>query len=161
FSDSTSYPAYAVVNPTGKADYIWSPSTNDVRALQRATSGRIAACWYAGQSFDVDVNFSDQSSHRVALYFLDWDGGGRATRVDVLNAQTLQVLSTQTVSSYFGGTYAIWNVQGHVIFRLTNLNGQNAVLSGLFFDPVVSGSTFTLSGTVTAGGNALSGVSFA
>jgi hypothetical protein len=135
-NDSSSYPAYAVVTPTGTANYTWTATTTDVRALQRGVvSGRIAACWFASSSFSVDVNLTDQASHQVALYLLDWDTDARVTRVDVLDAATQQVLATQTVQSYNPGVYLLWNLQGHVVLRFTNAGGANAVLSGLFFDP--------------------------
>ena len=121
-NDSTSYPAYAVVTPTGKADYVWAaqPDT-DPRALQRGVAaGRIAACWYSGSSFNVDVNLTDQATHRVALYLLDWDTTSRVTRIDVLDAGTQQVLSTQTVSSYHDGAYLVWDLRGHVTLRFTS-----------------------------------------
>ena len=96
--------------------------------------GRIAACWFSGSSFNVDVNLTDQGSHRVALYLLDWDSNARVTRVDVLDAATQQVLDTRTVAGFTGGQHLVWNVQGHVVFRFTNAGGPNAVLSGIFFD---------------------------
>ena len=43
------------------------------------------------------------------------------TRVDVLDAATQQVLATQTVQAYRAGVYLVWNVQGHVVFRFTNV----------------------------------------
>ena len=160
FSDSTSYPAYVLVSPTGKSDYVWAarPDT-EVRALQRAATGRIAACWY-GQGFNIDVNLTDAASHQVTLYLLDWDNGGRVTRVEVLDAASQLVLSTQTVSSYTAGKYLSWSVRGHVVLRVTSQGGANAVVSGLFFDPIGGASTFTVSGTVTATTAALPGVGF-
>jgi hypothetical protein len=159
-NDSTSYPAYAVVTPTGTTSFTWAPTSTDVRALQRVVSDRIAACWYASTSFSVDINLTDSASHQVALYLLDWDSNTRVTRVDVLDAGTQQVLATQTVQSYQPGVYLLWNLKGHVVLRFTKQGGANAVLSGLFFDAVVP-STYQLSGTVTLGGAALSGVNFA
>src|SRR6185369_15644740 len=86
-NDSTSYPAYAQVTPTGQQSCVWDVQPNsEVRALQRATSGRIAACWYSpgliGGSFSVDVNLTDGAAHRVAVYLLDWDSTTRVNRVD-------------------------------------------------------------------------------
>ena len=135
-NDSTSYPAYAQVTPGGQQSYVWAAQPDsDPRALQRATTGRIAACWYSpglvGSSFSVDVNLTDGAVHRVALYLLDWDTTVRVTRVDVLDAATQQVLSTQTLQSFNGGVYLVWNLQGHVILRFTSTGGSNAVLSGL------------------------------
>ena len=46
--DHTAVPSYASVVPSGKKDKVWSSSTTDARALQKAlTTGRIASCWYA------------------------------------------------------------------------------------------------------------------
>jgi hypothetical protein len=70
-------------------------------------------------------------------YLLDWDqyGGGRSEQVQITDAATGTVLSTQSVSSFRGGEYLVWNVTGDVNVTFTNLNGQsNAVLNGLFLD---------------------------
>ena len=178
FGDTTAYPAYAAATPSGKFDYTWAAQSTDARALQRAASGRIAACWYSASSFELDLNLTDGASHRVALYLLDWDNNNRATRVEVLDAATQQVLATQSVQSYQAGVYLVWKVQGHVRLRLTNVGGANAVLSGIFFDPTtaappmatstllvgapnpaVAGASVTLTASVS--GNAPSGsVSF-
>src|SRR5262249_18304162 len=66
-----------------------------------------------------------------------WDSyGPRSERIDVLDAGTGTVLNSQTVSSFTGGQYLVWNVSGHVQFCITNLvGGSNAVVSGLFFGP--------------------------
>ena len=64
------------VTPLGKcANYVWASSATDPRALQKAssTTDRIAACWFSGNSFTVDLNFTDTNTHQVALYLLDWD----------------------------------------------------------------------------------------
>src|SRR4030095_8505751 len=164
-NDSSSYPAYAQVVPSGQQSCLWAAqSDSDVRTLQRATSGRIAACWYSpgvsGGSFNVDINLTDGAAHRLALYLLDWDAIARITRVDVLDASTQQVLSTQTLQSYSGGGYLVGKLEGHVTLRFTALAGQNPVLSGLFFDAPASLITYTIGGTVTSGGNPLSGVGF-
>jgi len=71
------------------------------------------------------------------------------------------VLSTQNAQSFSGGTYLVWNLQGHVIVRITSTGGSNAVLSGLFFDTPAGVTAYTVSGTVTTFGTPLSGVSFA
>ena len=70
FNDSTNYPAYAQVTPTGKADYIWaSQPDSDPRALQRGVAaGRIAACWYSSGIINIDVNLTDGANHKVTLY---------------------------------------------------------------------------------------------
>ena len=131
--DATSLPAYATVTATGHSTWVWTPSTADVRALLRASgSDRVAAAWY-GQTFEIDANLTGGQPHQVAIYMMDWDANGRSQRVDVLDAANGAVLDTRTVSSFEGGQYLVWTIQGHVRLRLTGLTGANAVLSGVFF----------------------------
>ena len=137
-SDTASYPAYATTTPSGDSTWTWSFSTNDPRALQKAASAtdRVAACWYAGSSFSIDLALKDGVAHQVALYLLDFNllGGGRAERVDILDTGG-RVLDTRSASGFGGGVYLVWKLSGHVVIRLTNTNpAANAVVSGLFFD---------------------------
>jgi hypothetical protein len=132
-SDVTSYPAYATVGAPGpSAQYTWLASTGDTRAVQRIGGGRVAATWYADPFFDIDVNVTS-GTHQVALYCLDWDSTIRQQRIDVLDAVTSAVLDTRTVTSFNGGKYLVWNVTGHVKFRVTKLAGNNAVVAAIFF----------------------------
>jgi hypothetical protein len=133
--DSTNYPAFAQVNLSGYHSHIWKLSTSDVRAMQKgAPADRIASTWFANSPFYIDVNMLDANAHQVALYCLDWDNGGRTQTIDVLDAASGAVLNTRTVSGFRGGKYLIWNVTGHVQFRVTNTDGVNGVVSGLFFN---------------------------
>jgi IPT/TIG domain len=159
---SASLPAYAAVSIAGNANYVWNGATSDPRALQvPGSSSGLAACWYtpstaAGASFTIDVNLTDGQTHQVALYALDWDGyGPRSERIDVLDTNG-DVLDSRTLSSFQGGQYEVWDISGHVQFRITNLvNGSNAVISGLFFGgPVAaSGSAQFVANDATTEGN--------
>ena len=74
--------------------------------------------------------------------FLTGDNQGRAERVDVLDASSNAVLDSRTISGFQGGQYLVWNLKGHVTFRITLIAGPNAVLSGLFFgSPAVVATT--------------------
>jgi hypothetical protein len=132
-NDTVSYPAYATVTPSGQAAWTWASSTSDGRALQKAAgTDRIAATWYGGV-FSIDVNVTDGGTHQVAVYAVDWDGGGRSETIEMRDAATNGVLDTRTLSGFGGGRYLLWNVSGHVVIRVTNLTGPNAVVAGLFF----------------------------
>jgi Concanavalin A-like lectin/glucanases superfamily/Domain of unknown function (DUF2341) len=133
--DTSAYPAYVTVTPSGQSDYVWSSSTTDIRALQKAasTTDHIAAVWYGG-TYAVDMNFTDAAAHQIALYCLDWDGG-RAETIDILDATSNVVLDTRTVTSFENGQYLVWTLSGHVTIRFTNNGPYNAVMSGLFFGP--------------------------
>src|SRR5262249_56481479 len=109
---------------------------SDARAVEKAATpaDRLAATWFSPTSFTVDVNLADGLAHRVSLYLLDWDNGGRSERIDVIDPSTGNVLDSRTVSSFQGGQYLSWTVTGHVQFRVTNLAGPNAVASAVFLD---------------------------
>jgi hypothetical protein len=158
-NDTANYPAYVKVTPSDNSSYVWAQSTSDVRAMQRIlTNDRTAACWYSSGSFSVDLNFTDSNIHQVAFYMLDWDNYlGRTQRIDILDANNT-VLDTRTISSFTGGQYLVWNLNGHVVVRFTNMNNQsNAVLSGILFGsggsaPAGSGTAVFLKNDVTTQG---------
>ena len=154
--DSSSLPGYATVTPSGQSNYVWAASTGDPRALQTADgSSRIAACWYTGDSggtsFSVDVNLSDGQKHNLELYFLDWDNLGRSEQVQISDAGSGAVLSTQPVSSFQSGVYLDYAVSGNVVITITKLAGKNAVLSGLFLDPAGASATLLKQDATTRG----------
>jgi hypothetical protein len=143
----SSIPGYALVNITGAATYIWTGSTSEPQALQKpGASDRIAACWYSGGAFTLDLGITDGQTHPIAFYFLDWDSygapSGRVERVDAQDATSGATLDSRALGQpngdsnpadrFNGGKYLIWNARGHVRFTITNLN-SNAVLSGVFF----------------------------
>ncbi|MGD0301988.1 MAG: hypothetical protein ABSE86_33330, partial [Bryobacteraceae bacterium] len=135
--DLTSNPSYVTPIPSGQSSYTWTASTSDVRALQKASNPavRIAATWYSSTQFTIDMNITDSATHQVALYCLDWDSTARRQTINVLDGNG-NILNTQALTSSFnGGVYMVWNVSGHVQFQVTRTAGNNAVLSGLFFEP--------------------------
>jgi hypothetical protein len=139
--NNTSYPSYATVSATGYSNYVATTTSTDLRALQEVggTSNRIAAVWYSSTSFTVNVNLTDGQTHQLALYLLDWIRSNRSEQVQILDATTGNVLSTQNASNFGNGEYLVWNVSGNIQIKITNLNNNtNAVLNGLFFDPAAS-----------------------
>jgi uncharacterized protein (TIGR03437 family) len=126
-------PGYAVVTASGQASWTWASSTADVRALQKPSAvDRIAACWYSSAPFLVDINITDSAVHQVALYMVDWDYGGRSQTVEVLDAIG-NILDRRSVTGFAGGQYLVWNISGHVRFRISRVIGSSAMLSGLMF----------------------------
>ncbi|MFN0166066.1 MAG: beta strand repeat-containing protein [Bryobacteraceae bacterium] len=135
--DATSYPAFAQVTFTGQSLATWTPSTLDVRALQKAAptaTDRIAATWTSGTSYSIEVNLTDGNPHNVALYNLDWDTTGRVQTIDILDASNGTLLDTRSVSAFNGGKWLVWTLTGRVTIRVTRTGGINAVVSGLFFN---------------------------
>ena len=134
-NNAVSYPAYAQVAVSGASPYTWAASTH--RRPRPATPGasdRVAACWYTGSSFTIDVNLTDGARHQVALYALDWDGVARTERIDVLDAVERRRARHPHPERFPGGQYLVWTLSGHLTLRVTNTSSMNAVVSGLFFD---------------------------
>ena len=132
---ASSPPSYGSATVAGQSNYTWAGSTADARALQKPApaADRLAACWYSGSGFTVDVAVG-ATARKVSLYFLDWDSNGRSQKVEALDAATGAVLDTRTVSGFQNGTYLSWTLTGNVRFRFTNsVAGTNAVLGGVFF----------------------------
>jgi hypothetical protein len=118
-------------------------STNDTRAVQKSgeAKDRVAACWtvaHPAAYYQIDIEFTDEKEHQVALYCLDWDkagGGGRSMTVEVWDPWRNVVLADkQTIKEFSNGKYLIWNLKGHVALHLQGSNWYNAVASGVFFD---------------------------
>ncbi len=146
--DTAAYPSSVTVSPGNVSSFTWTPSTTDVRGLQKASgTDRVAGCWYTNTSasFVVDFNFSDASIHQVALYFVDWDNYGRNLRVQVLNGNNV-LLDSQTLATFVNGAYLVWKMTGHVKVQVTNVGGGNPVLSGIFFG-AATGNSVTVSPT--------------
>jgi hypothetical protein len=156
---SASLPSYAKVTVSGANTYVWADTTPDLRGLQKVTTAdRLAAAFYAGSAFTIDVNLTDGATHKVAIYCADWDSTVRVQTVDVLDTAG-NVLATRSLSSFNGGRYLVWNITGHVTLRLTKTVGPNAVVGGIFFGPASSATATapTVSITAPAAGQSVSG----
>ena len=134
--DTSAYPSYVTVTPSGQSNYVWNSSTSDAWGLEKAYSDtdRIEATWYTGGSFTIDMNFTDGGTHQLAVYCLDESGGSRTETISVLDGTTNAVLDSRNVSNFATGEYLVWNLSGHVVINISNTGSPNAVISGLFFD---------------------------
>jgi hypothetical protein len=151
------YPAYASVTTTGQSFWTWEGTSVDPRALRKpGSTDRVAATWYSSGEMNVDVKLTDGQKHRISLYMFDYEGAGRAQRIDVLDAVDGRVLDSREVSNFVGGRYLAWEVGGHVRFRITRTGASNAVLSGLFFDGASAAATETQTATASASGGVFS-----
>ena len=130
-------PGYATVGFTGVLTYTWAGQTAEARALQSAPGAAtgIASAYtqYAGQGFSINVGINDGGTHKVSLYLLDWDGFTRNQTITILDAATNTVLDTQTFSGFHNGVYAVWNLKGNVVVRVTPNGGGSPAVSGIFF----------------------------
>ncbi len=138
-SDAVKIPSYATVTIAGQADYTWTTTSSDVRALQiPGSTNRVGACWDSGTSFTIAVNLNDGQAHDIALYACDFDKGGRAEQIQIISASSGAILDTKSISNFQGGEYLQWQVTGNVIIKVTKQLGNNGILNGLFFDPAAT-----------------------
>jgi hypothetical protein len=135
----TNYPSFASVSVTNAQVFIWQNPSDDGGALQYTnTAGRIASCWFDGETVGVVVDLLDGLDHKVSLYFLDLEGV-RNLGIDVIDPADGSLLDTRSINDAGQGLYYSWIVQGRVGFQITRLTA-NAVLSGVFLDPLIVSS---------------------
>ena len=155
-ADAQSLPSYATLSPGANLTYTWAASTNDVRGLQKASSAtdRIAACWYAGTQYSVNVRITDGQVHSLALYALDWDTytGGRTETIEIRDTGTNALLDSRDLAGFVGGTWLVWNIAGNVTIVVKNTRAPaNAVVSGFFFGPPQSPPNLIVNGSFEVG----------
>jgi hypothetical protein len=140
-------PGYAGVSSNGAGTYTWAQLSTDIRAprLPSGAATGFASCYYStvSSSFSFRLNLADSAAHQVAIYLLDWDTTQRAQTIAILDAATETVLDARTFSNFHDGLWAVWNVKGNVIVKVTAIGPVNAVVSGVFLGPV-SGPGFGL-----------------
>ena len=152
-SNPNSLPTGVTVTPTGATLYTWANPSTATSALEvPGGASRIAATWYASTSFTVDVDVTNGQSYNLELYVLDYNGGNaRSEKIQLSDAGTGTVLSTETVSNFSNGAYLNWTISGNVLITITKTAGANAVLSGLFFDPPAAGPALATAASVNPG----------
>ena len=136
-NDVASIPSYARVAVSGQLSWTWQQNTTEARALQKGGSGvgRIAACWYSGSTFTIDIDITDGATHQLALHAMDWDSVGRQQTIEIRNASTGAVLNALSLGGYQNGRYLVWRISGHVQVRVTRTGASSGLLSAMFFDP--------------------------
>jgi alpha-L-rhamnosidase len=126
------------------ANVSWEAGTNDSRAPAPNASNafpRNVGCIYTQdpqggfQTMTVDIDLLHSKPCQIALYFVDWDNKGRRVAVELFDRQTLQRLApVQMVRDFAGGKYLVYRCDNSVRFRIDQVRGDNATLSGIFFD---------------------------
>jgi hypothetical protein len=147
-------PSYSKLNPINETEQVLNDYATDPRALlkvqgQFSSTERVESYYAALSSMSFQVNTSDNLTHRIALYFCDYNNTGASVTVNALDTPTGNVLNTQVLASYAGGVYLIYNYQGTITFQVVN-NVQTAfppaaTLAALFWGgsggPPTGGST--------------------
>jgi hypothetical protein len=142
YVDSVEYFRAFPRTPDNKPEpVIFSDSTVDNRALsdpQENPEGRRAAAYIStGQTMTFIVHMNRERKYRIALYFLDWEEEELSQAVEMLDAESLNLISPVKMVDDFGkGKYMIFSYDKSVKFRINKIRGRIISLSGIFFDPV-------------------------
>ena len=142
-ANANALPSYATVSVTGQTNCLYSSSSTDLRALQKAANlatDRLAAGWQTTNNMTFDVNLTDNAAHLVVLYFLGWSGSDDMNvKTEIFDAVTDTLLESQNLDCASTGKYFGFYIKGHVKIKITNLSGNGcASVAGLFFDPADS-----------------------
>ncbi len=142
--DHTQLPRNLIYGVTGATEQVVTSSTTSKSALVKASNPSKAQVSYltAPKQFSINLNFLDPATnatdpftqHRVSLYAVDFDNKKRAERIEVFDRTTGNLLAAQDLTNFSKGQYVTFDVQGNVSFRIINLAGPSAVVSGVFFD---------------------------
>jgi hypothetical protein len=135
-------PSFAEISLEGANLWTWSDQTDDPRALLSATTGdlRQARAWY-GDAITLHANIYDTNLHALSLYFLDYDSGSRAQKIELFGPDgTLR--DQFTLGSFQSGRYLTLGIQGEIQIRITRVDGPNAIISGIFLDPAPPALSF-------------------
>jgi len=122
----------------------WGEAALDSRALAQGPTNGAARCsgvLYCGnpaacqQCLVVDVALKQPLAYQLALYFVDLDRKGRRQSVELFDLESRKLITpTQVYSNFTGGVYAVYHCRQSVRVRVNHIRGDNAVLSGVFFD---------------------------
>lgn len=83
----------------------------------------------------VDVALKHPTKFQLGFYFVDLDRKGRRQTLELFDLDSRKLIApTHLYDDFTGGIYAIYECQQSVRVRVNHVRGDNAVLSGLFFD---------------------------
>ncbi|HQL75340.1 MAG TPA: hypothetical protein PLD58_19325 [Phycisphaerae bacterium] len=119
--------------------FTWPGGQKDPRSLAPpGAKGRPAAtCWHEGQRLSFLITPSDTLAakpYRLTVYVLDYDRNKRSMAVGF--GEPAQTEQTAAIDETDKGVYLTWTVSGEVQIDVRKLAGFNAVISGIFIDPV-------------------------
>jgi len=126
---------------------VWANKTDDPRALETSEGdGRVlGAITTKLPDWDklttaVDVSFSNNLSHRVTLYFVDWELEDREVEVNLTSLIDGTPLARSLILRHFGnGLYISFDIRSSFRIRVAHVDGGGACISAMFFDPVPKG----------------------
>jgi hypothetical protein len=129
-SDLASTPN-ASVGLTQGSRYVWTPSTEDPRALQSPYGfTREAATYYDSNQLRVSLKFKSPYTGSLHLYAVDWDSTARRELMSV-DGQTAALTSSFNQGAWVSFAISV-AAEETVTIVVDRTAGANAVLSGVF-----------------------------
>ncbi len=144
--DRDKKPAYvSVVKGTAGTSEQWASDGKDARVLAPDSTNlgeRIAGVFRCNvnkknwMTTYVDIQLPQPKKYRLSIYALDFDRQGRRQAYEVMDYATHALLAPiQIADDYSAGVYHTYECDRSVRIRVIQLRGENAGLSGIFFDP--------------------------
>jgi hypothetical protein len=138
-------PSYSTLNASNINESLYDQNSTDPRAMLKvlysvSPNERIASYDYNRYYEDFAVTSTDNQTHRVALYFADWNLLGRTAILQAIDTASNVVLDTRIVSAsnYANGSYFVYSYRGGITFHIQNNNSSattspNTTLSAIFW----------------------------
>lgn len=118
-----------------------SPALADLPLTESATPYRSLGCIYTRdpvpcqQTLTIDIPCKKRQKYQLTLYMVDWDHKGRRSAIEIFDLDTKNiVMPVYMVRNYENGKYITFELDRPVRIRVNQVRGDNAALSGLFFD---------------------------
>lgn len=120
----------------------WDSVSTDNRMLKNpAVKKQLAAAIITrdpeatNQTMTIDVAVKGKQPYKLSMYFLDWDKKDRRSAIEIFDAETLNIIApVQLINHYEKGKYISFAFDRSVRIRVNHVRGQNAAVSGIFFD---------------------------
>lgn len=123
----------------------WPTDGKDARVLSpdRTNEGARVAGFFrnhppimAGTTAYVEIKLREPRKFRVALYALDFEKQQRRQAYEIIDFETGDLVApVQVLKGYENGKYIVFECDRSVKIRFIQMRGDNAVVSGVFFDP--------------------------
>jgi hypothetical protein len=137
-------PSYVLaISQRSPDEIVWSDCSEDIRALEQEHTSckKLGALLTRQPDWDkltesIDVKLVDSDKHEITMYFADWEVDDRALEISVYDLSRLTELAKPMILRHFGnGVYVSFVATGSFRIRLAHVDGGDAVISALFFDP--------------------------
>jgi subtilisin family serine protease len=151
FGSGQSLPSYATVTTgDGATSQLLRGNSRNRAALENLNLavGRGDEAFLTGPGvIEITATLTGSADRVVTLYMADYNRRNRVQRVEVLDPTSGALLDTRVIRDFRNGVYVSYVTSSSVRFRVTNLAGDSPVVSGVFFDSTLRGSSVVAFGT--------------